>query len=220
MLFRSLVVYTPEFHRTTLTAPDGIEVIVRRNRIIRIRDGEGSSTIPADGCVMSATGRNRDWVLSNLRIHALVHLEMTLIPDEAEKASLWKRASFIVGGGPQLIKDGKAAITAEAEKIAASFVTDRHPRTAIARLRNRRLLIATVDGRQPGVSVGMSLTELASLLLEFDALEAINLDGGGSTTMVVSGKLVNKPSDQTGERPVSDAILILPRRLHSNDRMH
>ncbi len=68
-----------------------------------------------------------------------------------------------------------------------------------------------VDGRQPGVSVGMTLPGLAELLLEFGAVEAINLDGGGSTTMVVKGKIVNKPSDQTGERPVSDAILIYPR---------
>jgi exopolysaccharide biosynthesis protein len=82
------------------------------------------------------------------------------------------------------------------------------------------MLIATVDGRQPGVSVGMSLAELASLLLEFGASDAINLDGGGSTTMVVNGKLVNSPSDQTGERPVSDAILILPRRLQSARQIH
>ena len=55
----------------------------------------------------------------------------------------------------------------------------------------------------------MSLTMLANLLIEFDAVEAINLDGGGSTTMVIRNKLVNRPSDATGERSVSDAILIL-----------
>ena len=82
------------------------------------------------------------------------------------------------------------------------------------------MLVATVDGRQPGVSAGMSLPELADLLLEFGGSEAINLDGGGSTTMVVNGKLVNNPSDQTGERPVSDAILMLPRRLQQKDRLH
>ena len=64
---------------------------------------------------------------------------------------------------------------------------------------------------QPGVSVGMTLDELARLLVEFGAVEAINLDGGGSTTMVLRGEVVNKPSDREGERPVSDAILVLPR---------
>ena len=52
---------------------------------------------------------------------------------------------------------------------------------------------------------------LAELLLEFGAVDAINLDGGGSTTMVVRDKIVNKPSDETGERPVSDAILVFSK---------
>lgn len=69
-----------------------------------------------------------------------------------------------------------------------------------------------LDGRQPGVSTGMSRHMLAELLLEFGAVEAINLDGGGSTTMVIHNKIVNRPSDQTGERPVSDAILVFPKR--------
>lgn len=82
------------------------------------------------------------------------------------------------------------------------------------------MLLATVDGRQPVMSVGMSLPELAGLLLEFGVLDAINLDGGGSTAMVVNGKLVNNPSDPTGERPVSDAILILPGKLQQKHRVH
>lgn len=57
----------------------------------------------------------------------------------------------------------------------------------------------------------MSLTSLANLLLELGAVEAMNLDGGGSTTMIIHNKLVNKPSDQAGERPVSDAILVFPK---------
>jgi exopolysaccharide biosynthesis protein len=102
-------------------------------------------------------------------------------------------------------------ITNIAEKILPSFVTDTHPRTAIAKLKSGQVLLLTVDGRQPGESIGMSLNMLADLLIEFGAVEAINLDGGGSTTMVIRNKLVNKPSDATGERPVSDAILVYPR---------
>lgn len=66
-------------------------------------------------------------------------------------------------------------------------------------------------GRQPGISAGMSLRTLADLLKDLGAVEAMNLDGGGSTTMVVLDKIVNRPSDQTGERPVSDAILVFSR---------
>lgn len=215
-----LIIYTPEFHRTTLTTPTGAEVIVRKNKITAIHDGEGSSAIPLGGFVISASGSAREWVVSNLRVGALVWFRARLLPVEREKADLWKRASYIVGGGPQLIKDGRVAIEPDEEKIAAKFVSDRHPRTAIARLKDGRMLLATVDGRQPGRSVGMSLPEFAGFLLENAVLEAINLDGGGSTTMVVNGKLVNRPSDPTGERPVSDAILILPKRLQQKHPLH
>jgi len=215
-----MIVYTPEFHRTTLTTPDGLELIARRNKVIQISDGKGSSVIPVDGFVISASGKARKWVLANLRVGSRVSLISKMTPLESETPGSWKHASFVIGGGPHLIRGGRVAITYDKEKIASSFVTDRHPRTAIARLKDGRLLIVTVDGRQPGPSVGMQLTELADLLLEFGGADGINLDGGGSTTMILNGKLVNKPSDQTGERPVSDAILILPRTLQSKHRMH
>ncbi len=121
-------------------------------------------------------------------------------------------AEDIVAGVPQLIKDGKIEITWEQEKAGKSFAEARHPRTAVAKLAGDKFMMVTVDGRQPGTSVGMSLQELAEMLLEFGAIDAMNLDGGGSTTMFVGGKLVNQPSDKEGERKVSDAILVFPRQ--------
>ncbi len=206
-----LIVFTPEFHRTTLTDPNGLEFIVRRDRIVELRDLKGSSAIPADGFVISTSGTAREWALKNLRRGARVQLNLNLSPVETEQADSWKQATSVIGGGPQLIKNGRVEITNAAEKILPTFVSDGHPRTAIARLKSGQILLLTVDGRQPGESVGMSLVMLADLLLEFGAVEAINLDGGGSTTMVIRNKLVNKPSDATGERPVSDAILVYPR---------
>lgn len=215
-----LIIYTPEFHRTTLTAPDGVEIIVRRGRVAQLFDGQGSSVVPADGYVISASGAQRAWALKNLRIGSRVQLSAALVPAETEQAGQWEQACCIVGAGPQLIKGGRVDISAAAEKIGEKFVTDRHPRTAIAKLKTGKLLFITVDGRQPGVSAGMSLVELANLLLEFGADSAINLDGGGSTTMVVDGKLVNKPSDQTGERAVSDAILIMQKQRARRQPVH
>ena len=206
-----LILFTPEFHHTTLTEPNGLELIVRRGRIVGQRDLKGSSVIPADGYVISASGSTRDWALKNLRSAARVELKLNLAPTETAMSTQWKQATNIIGGGPQLIKNGRIEITNAAEKILPGFVSDRHPRTAIAKLKSGQILLVTVDGRQPGESVGMSLNMLADLLIEFGAVEAINLDGGGSTTMVIRNKLVNKPSDATGERPVSDAILIYPR---------
>lgn len=209
-----LIVFTPEFHRTSLTNPDGIEAVVRKNRVLSVTDQKGSSEIPSDGYVISAVGQARQWVKSNLRKGSKVTFSWRLHPLErhaVNEEAKWRRADSIVAGGPQLIKGGKIDITDKPEKMGATFRIDRHPRTAIARLESGKLLLLTVDGRQPGVSVGMSLDMLADLLLELGAVEAINLDGGGSTTMVVHSKLVNRPSDQNGERPVSDAILIFPK---------
>jgi exopolysaccharide biosynthesis protein len=206
-----LIIFTPEFHRTTLTEPNGLELIARRGQIVEVRDLKGSSLIPVDGFVISTSGSARDWALKNLRRGVRVLLDLHLSPVETDQAESWKQATSVIGGGPQLIKNGRIEITNTVEKILPSFVSDGHPRTAIARLKSGQVLLLTVDGRQPGESIGMSLTMLADLLLEFGAVEAINLDGGGSTTMVIRNKLVNKPSDATGERPVSDAILVFPR---------
>jgi exopolysaccharide biosynthesis protein len=205
-----LIVFTPEFHRTTLTEADGMEIIVRRGRIVSRRDQKGSSVIPADGYVISAAGSAREWALKNLPAGVRVELKLDLSPTETEMQTEWRRTTSMVGGGPQLIKNGRVEITNAAEKILPSFVSDLHPRTAIAKLKSGQILLVAVDGRQ-AESIGMSLTMLANLLIEFDAIEAINLDGGGSTAMVIRNKLVNKPSDAGGERHVSDAILVFAR---------
>ena len=84
----------------------------------------------------------------------------------------------------------------------------RNPRTAVGATADGRLLIVTVDGRQPGHSVGMSLRELAELFVRLGARSAINLDGGGSTTMVIDGTIVNRVSDPQ-ERRVPTALLVL-----------
>ena len=69
----------------------------------------------------------------------------------------------------------------------------------------------TVDGRSES-SGGIRLDDLAELLLKLGAIDAMNLDGGGSTTMFLNGKVVNSPSDKEGERKVGDAILVFPRK--------
>ena len=209
-----LVVYTPEFHRTTLTGPGGVEAVVRRGRVAQVRADLGSSLIPADGFVLSGAGRAAEWLRQNLARGSRVRINLDLLDAGGGGGGrrAWASAAHVIGGGPQLVKEGRVDITGEREGFdARGFVNARHPRTAAGRDRAGRVLLVTVDGRQPGVSAGMTLDELARLLVEFGAVEAINLDGGGSTTMVVRGEVVNKPSDREGERPVSDAILVLPR---------
>jgi exopolysaccharide biosynthesis protein len=110
-----------------------------------------------------------------------------------------------------LLLGGRIPEPVAGESYAEEFRNRRHPRTAAGLRGDGTLLLVTVDGRQPELSVGMTIDELASLMRELGADTALNLDGGGSTTMVVAGKLVNSPSDAGGERPVSDALLVFPR---------
>jgi exopolysaccharide biosynthesis protein len=203
-----VVVYTPEFAKTTLTNPNGLEVIVRKNKIVEIRDGKGSSRIPFDGFVLSGSGDVTNF-LRKFKKGDSIKLNLDLVSNH--KPDVSGRIEDIIGGVPQLIKNGRIEITWEQEKSSKSFVETKHPRTAVAKLKDGKFLMITVDGRSEE-SAGIGLQDLAELLLEMGATDAMNLDGGGSTTMFLNGKVVNRPSDKEGERKVSDAILVFPRK--------
>ena len=109
-----------------------------------------------------------------------------------------------VGGFPELLRDGRPVL--DQQTVAPAFGERRHPRTAIGWTPERRLLLVVVDGRQPAWSDGMSLPELTWLFQRLGASHALNLDGGGSTAMVVNGRVVNRPSDREGVRAVGNAL--------------
>jgi hypothetical protein len=109
------------------------------------------------------------------------------------------------GGNPTLVRNGRVL---SGNVDGTTPFHRRNPRTAVGATADGRLLIVTVDGRQPGHSVGMSLRELAELFVRLGARSAINLDGGGSTTMVIDGIVVNRVSDPQ-ERRVPTALLVL-----------
>ena len=121
-----------------------------------------------------------------------------------------------LGGRPLLLRDSTVVSAVDTEG-GPGFATARHPRTAVGIARDgRRLLLVVVDGRQKGYSDGMTLRELADLMRGLGARDAINLDGGGSTTLVYADpdssgslRIANRPSDPTGERPVGNALAIV-----------
>jgi Phosphodiester glycosidase len=115
----------------------------------------------------------------------------------------WPGALDAIAGNPVLVSDGKNI----AYRCATAFC-NRHPRTGIGVTPTGRILMVTVDGRQTR-SRGMNLVQMARLFVHLGATEALNLDGGGSTTMVVRGSVINKPSDPGGERAVSSSILVI-----------
>lgn len=119
----------------------------------------------------------------------------------------FKLAREAVGGGPVLVRAGKAVNEAAAEKFNDQFWQNRHPRTAIGRTAQGDILLVVVDGRQPGVSRGASLPEMADIMLRLGCLDAVNLDGGGSSELWLLGVTVNRPSDGV-PRPVANGITV------------
>jgi hypothetical protein len=123
----------------------------------------------------------------------------------------WK-VETAIGGGPVLIHDAKIRITNNEERMfTGKAINDKHPRTAMGYTADGKLIILVVQGRMPGVAEGASLTQLAKLLFDLGCIEALNLDGGGSSSMLVNGKETIKPSDQVGQRPVP-AVFIISHR--------
>jgi hypothetical protein len=114
----------------------------------------------------------------------------------------WK-VKWAVGGGPVLLSNGEINITNNQEhKFSGKAILDRHPRTAMGYTKDGALIIMVIQGRMKGIAVGATLTETALLFKELGCEAAINLDGGGSSCMLVNGKETIKPSDPTGQRPV------------------
>jgi exopolysaccharide biosynthesis protein len=120
----------------------------------------------------------------------------------------WKMQTAI-GGGPVLILNSRMNITNNEERMfAGKAIDDKHPRTAMGYTADGKLVILVVQGRMPGIAEGASLTHLAKLLLDLGCVEALNLDGGGSSCMLVNGKETIKPSDKEGQRAVPAAFII------------
>jgi hypothetical protein len=132
----------------------------------------------------------------------------------------------LIGGWPRLVRDGRSvfAIPGFPENPAAPVFAKRHPRSGIGYSRDgRTLFFVTVDGRQHN-SAGMSLPEFANLMVTLGIAQGLNLDGGGSTTLLIDGEVVNSPSDPTGERPVGNCVLLFarttPRSAQADAALH
>jgi Phosphodiester glycosidase len=208
-----LMLYTPRFGPDSDMADTGVEWQLAGSplRVVERRPNAGRTPIPGNGAVLSFGGTVLPTGLERLDAGQEVSIQThfrTLLGTRPEQ---WVQAQDIVGGAGLLVHDGKPMADWSAEQLRAGFDTERHPRTMIGTTRGSAVWLVTVDGRNPSVSLGMTFAELTSLALKLNLVHALNLDGGGSTTMVVKGKIVNHPSDATGARKVSDALIVTRR---------
>jgi hypothetical protein len=120
----------------------------------------------------------------------------------------WK-VETAVGGGPVLLQKGEIKITNNEEMMfTGKAIHDKHPRTAMGYTKDDKLIILVVQGRFPGIAEGATLIQEAQILKNLGCWEALNLDGGGSSCMLVNGKITIQPSDNTGQRPVPAVFII------------
>lgn len=168
------------------------------------------SSIPADGAVLAAYGAGaRAKEVQAMADADTVRILLATVP----RITRGPAPAMIVGGWPRILRDGEnvANDASTVEGTLSGNAEARHPRTAVGFSRDSStLLLLTVDGRSEN-SGGMTLIELADMMRQLGAWQAMNFDGGGSTTMVIDGKVVNHPSDQQGERAVGNALLVVTR---------
>jgi hypothetical protein len=170
--------------------------------IVEARTDGGAVAIPAGGAVLVARGT----AAQALRTEALPGGTMTVTLGLAPS---WPDMVGAIGGGPQIVRNG-APIFRAGEVFTTKQLGPRAPRSAVGQLRDGRILLVAVDGRQPGYSVGLTNWELAQALVRLGAVTGMALDSGGSTTMAFDGKLLNRPSDGA-ERRISTALAFLYR---------
>jgi hypothetical protein len=204
------VLYTPAVGEAT-RASAGIELILERastNKWLPLQPGaifparvreirrDGNARVEPNTMVLSLSGR---------RIPPVEIGDLLMLSTETEPGL--KGARTAVGGGPLLVRGGKAA------PGRASKAFERHPRSAIG-WNSKHFFFVEVDGRQPGLSVGMDVRELADFLVQIGCEEAMNLDGGASAELWLNGKIMNRPCSGR-ERSTATAIVLVKKKVQT-----
>lgn len=195
-----IIVYTKEWGKTTETNSVGIEFIVEDNTVTEIKSG--NSKIPENGFVISAHGQSKkiaDW----LAVGSKVKLNFTLTDE-------WITAHQIFASGPRLLKRGKIVVNeAIKEEKFKGYLLDLHPRTAIGVTKTGKILLVVIDGRTSSSS-GVTFYQLAHIMSDLGATEAMGLDGGNSSIMYFDKEIVNSPS--AGIIEISNAIITIQQK--------
>ncbi len=214
-----IVAFTPEYGSATPSGP-GAEVVLDAHGMVTAVNKVRGTSVPAGGHTLQATGADTDRLTALARAGRKLKVGTDLIGSDGKP--LKTGGTDVINGGPVLVQDGAVNVTAARDGMVRSgdsnsfyygWVHKRNPRTIAGVDAEGRTLLVTADGRQT-TSLGLSIKEAADVARSLGMVSAINLDGGGSTTMVQDGQVVNSPSDAVGERPVGDALVLLPGRKH------
>lgn len=200
------VIYTPRYGKETDEESPGIVLSVIGNEVKHI--SRAHAWIPIDGYALSLDPSYYDTIGDKVKIGSKIHTTLKII---ALSAIPNLEIKHLIGGGPRLLKSGQIYISKYSEHFKSDIAKGRAARTAVGITRDGLLAFATVDkckqGNNVSKSVGVSLEELAQVMKDLGCVDAMNLDGGSSSTMVISSEVINRPSSGA-EKPVSNGILI------------
>lgn len=187
-----LVLFNRNYGNGTRTNEHGREIRVRQGRAVEIAT-KGNMLLDSSSFVLSGHGVNAD-ALARVKKGDRMAVTQTLGSRKADEARL------VVGAGPLLLENGQVNVRIREEGIAPDIAFGRAPRTGAGVKTDGTVLLMVVDGRSRS-SAGMTLKEFAQYMKRFGAVSAVNFDGGGSSEMILDGKIMNRPSDGS-ERPV------------------
>ena len=174
----------------------GEMALVVENGIVTSKPGGGGVNVPKNGFVLVASGGARPPLE---RVARGTRARLSIKPIN------WPAITTALGGGPRLVRNGQIYVTSEG--FRPDVLSGTGPRTAFGIDKAGRYIILVADGRQGFYSTGLTLQELAATMQKLGAVDALNFDGGGSTALVVKGKVINRPSDGF-ERRVANALLV------------
>jgi len=205
-----ITLYTPVWGPATPPAAGATEAVIYpfpavtpgsdvSGNVVQFTQG-GNTPIPAGGAVLSATGGSAQKLDAEAPPGARVVVRYVL-------SSGWADDVDALGGGPLLVRNGKAVFRAF-EDFSATVLAPRLARSAVGQRRDGSIVLVAVDGGQVGYSVGLTNYELAQQLVRLGCVTGSGLEPGNSTTMAFDGQLLNRPSDPSGERAISEALLV------------
>jgi hypothetical protein len=166
--------------------------------VVSVTSG-ATADVPPDGAVIVARGtaaRPFAALASGAQVTVRIPLPVN-----------WATVTDAVSSGPTLVRDGKPIFNA-GEALTAVQLHGRDPRTAVGQRADGTIVMVAVDGRRLGWSIGITNWDLAQTLVRYGCVTGFALDSGGSTTVAFDGKVLNRPSDSSGERPVAEAVVI------------
>lgn len=211
-----LIAFSPQWGAPTPSGDrDSTEAVLDANGTVTVVRSPAGGPVPRGGQTLVGIGSGVAW----LRKHGAPGRTLTVSSrvTDPEGQLVETSGASVLGAGPALVRRGRTWTNDAANGMSPGAGRSRAPRTVVGVRGDGALLLVVFDGRRSGVSEGVSLTEAADILVSMGAEDAMNLDGGGSSTMVVQDRVCNSPSDagttdEDRQREVSNALVVVPRQ--------